>query len=223
MPIGGSVGRDIMTRKSITLRSRGFVDTHGIEGKGLIYRLRTLLPVPLVLLIALWSEPTSASLWRGGICLLAGELIRLWSAGYLGGFQVSLREACRVTWGPYGLVRNPSAWGTLLVGLGIAVMSRWWAAYLFLIGLAVVGIRYVIPVEEALLRQEFGQAYAAYCQAVPSYLPGRRHLQKWLREGRERAQAATRHFQGRAALLAEGSMLMFLAGVIAAMVVQWLF
>ena len=77
-----------MTRKSIALRSRGFVDGHTTKGKGPIYRLRNILPIPLVLLVALWSEPTLTSLGRGGICLLLGEIIRLWSAGYIGGLRL---------------------------------------------------------------------------------------------------------------------------------------
>jgi protein-S-isoprenylcysteine O-methyltransferase Ste14 len=220
VPIGGSVGRDIMTRKSITLRSRGFVDA--VEKKGPIYRLITILPIPLVFLVALWSEPTQSSLCRGGIFVFLGELIRLWSAGYLSGFQVSLQDAELVTWGPYGLVRNPCAWGTFLLALGFAVMSAWWLAYLLPICVVVIGIFYVIPVEESLLREEFGEAYEAYCQTVPSYLPGWQDLLRWLRESRGVGKN-THRFRGREAWRAEGSTLMFLMGVIAAMIIQWLF
>ncbi|NMB12481.1 MAG: hypothetical protein GX977_09365 [Firmicutes bacterium] len=209
-----------MTRKSIALRSRGFADA--VERKGPVYRLIIILPIPLAFLIALWSEPISGSLWRGGILLLLGELLRIWSAGYLSGFHLSLQESKPVTWGPYGLVRNPGSWGTFLLGLGVTVMSAWWPAYVLLICMVVIGTRYVIPVEETLLQMQFGEAYTVYRQAVPSYLPGWRNFLRWLKEGRGVREHAHR-FRGREAWRAEGSTLMFLVGVIAAMVIQWLF
>lgn len=211
-----------MTRKSIALRSRGFVDGHTTKGKGPIYRLRNILPIPLVLLVALWSEPTLVSLGRGGICLLMGQIIRLWSAGYVGGLRVA-QEAQLVTWGPYGLVRNPSAWGTCLVGLGIAIMSGWWVAYLLLVLMVVAGIRYVIPIEEAVLEEQFGEAYMAYREAVPGYLPSGKHLLGWLKEGRGKKRVGIQRFRAQEAWRMEGYMIMFLVGVIGAMVVQWLF
>lgn len=212
-----------MTRKSIALRSRGFVDGHTTKGKGPIYRLRNILPIPLVLLVALWSEPTLTSLGRGGICLLLGEIIRLWSAGYIGGLWITLEKTQLVTWGPYRLVRNPSAWGTFLVGLGIAIMSGWWVAYLLLACVIVAGIRYVIPIEEAVLEEQFGEAYIAYREAVPGYLPSGRHVLGWLKEGRGNKRDGAQRFRAREAWQMEGSMIMFLVGVIGAMVVQWLF
>lgn len=223
MLIGESVGRDIMTRRSIVLRSRGFADTHTVQGKGPIYRLRTLLPVPLVLMVALWSEPTLASLWRGGIFLLLGELVRLLSAGYLSGLRLCLHEGRLVTWGPYGLVRHPRGWGTLLAGVGIAVMSGWWPAYLLLACFVAIGVGHIIPTEEALFAEEFGEAYKVYCQRVPRYVPGGEHLLRWFRESRGEAREGVPRFRARQAWQAEGPILIFLAGVVGAMVVQWLF
>ncbi|NLY51597.1 MAG: hypothetical protein GX063_01645 [Firmicutes bacterium] len=212
-----------MSRKSIVLRSRGFVETYSAVQEGPIYRLRNVLPVPIVLLIALWSQPAAESLWRGGICLFLGELIRWWSAGHRPGLESLLKQGRNITKGPYGLVRRPDAWGTLLVGLGIALMSEWWPAYLMLAGLSIARLRFVHPVEEAKLRQEYGEAYDAYCQAVPEYFPSAPHFLRWYRETRRRPREVEERFGTREALLAEGSMLMVLVGVVAAMIVQWLF
>jgi protein-S-isoprenylcysteine O-methyltransferase Ste14 len=212
-----------MTRKSIVLRSRGFAETHNPAQRGLMYRLRNVLPIPIVLLIALWSRPGADSLWRGAICLLLGELIRWWSAGHRPGLESLLKQGRMVTKGPYGLVRRPDAWGTSLVGLGIAVMSEWWPAYLMLAGLAALRLRFVHPVEEAQRQQEYGEAYGAYCQAVPEYIPSASHFLQWYREARRKPREVEERFGAREAFLAEGSMFMVLLGVVAAMIVQWLF
>ncbi|HHV93745.1 MAG TPA: hypothetical protein GXX47_04305 [Firmicutes bacterium] len=212
-----------MSRKSIVLRSRGFVETYSAVQEGLIYRLRHVLPVPVLLIIALWSRPAADSLWRGGICLVLGEFIRWWSAGHQPGLESLLEQGRLIAKGPYGLVRRPDAWGTLLVGLGIAVMSRWWPAYLLLAGIAAARVRFVHPVEDAKLRREYGEAYDAYCRAVPEYFPNASHLLGWYTKTRRRPREVEERFSTRDALLAEGSMMMVLVGVVAAMFVQWLF
>ena len=134
-----------------------------------------------------------------------------------------LKQGRMVTKGPYGLVRRPDAWGTSLVGLGIAVMSEWWPAYLMLAGLAALRLRFVHPVEEAQRQQEYGEAYGAYCQAVPEYIPSASHFLQWYREARRKPREVEERFGAREAFLAEGSMFMVLLGVVAAMIVQWLF
>ncbi|NMB24105.1 MAG: isoprenylcysteine carboxylmethyltransferase family protein [Firmicutes bacterium] len=211
-----------MSKKSITLRSRGFVDPRKGEGKAARYRLGIILPIPIILLITLWSKPTATSLWRGGICLALGELIRWWSAGYIGGWQTSLEEERLVTSGPYALVRNPCYVGSFLAGLGLAVMSGRWLAYVVLLGFTVLGMTRLVPGEEALLGEQFGLAYEAYYQVVPRYLPGWRQFGKWLRARRQGTEPDQR-FGSRDAWLAERYMLIFLVGVILAMVVRWRF
>ena len=211
-----------MSKKSIALRSRGFADPRTGEGGGSRYRLGSILPIPLILLVTLWSKPTATSLWRGGICLFWGELLRWWSAGYIGGFQTSLKEDRLVTWGPYALMRNPCYWGSFLAGLGLAVMSGRWVAYIVWAGFTLLGTRKMIPAEEIFLGEQFGLAYEAYYQSVPRYLPGWRHFRQWLKARRQGAEP-DQQFRSRDAWLAERYMIMFLTGITLAMVVRWLF
>ena len=140
----------------------------------------------------------------------------------LGGWQTSLEEERLVTSGPYALVRNPCYVGSFLAGLGLAVMSGRWLAYVVLLGFTVLGMTRLVPGEEALLGEQFGLAYEAYYQAVPRYLPGWRQFGKWLRARRQGTEPDQR-FGSRDAWLAERYMLIFLAGVILAMVVRWRF
>lgn len=211
-----------MSKKSITLRSRGFVAPRKGEGKATHRHVGVILPIPIVLLITLWSRPTVTSLYRGGIFLALGELIRWWSSGYIGEWQASLEEERLVTSGPYALMRNPCYVGSFFVGMGLAVMSGRCLAYVVLLGFTVLGMTRLIPQEEAFLGEQFGLAYEAYYQAVPRYLPGLRQFRKWLR-ARHQGSEPRQRFKIKDAWLAERYMLTFLAGVVLAMVVRWRF
>ena len=211
-----------MSKKSIVLRARGFVDATPEGEQRFRYHLAIVLPVPVVLLATLWSEPTAASLWRGGICLVLGEALRWWSAGHLLGWQGALAKGQLVSKGPQALVRNPSHIGSFLVGLGLAVMSGSWPAYFVLFGFALLGIVRIIPREERSFGKQLGPAYEEYRRSVPGYVPGRRQLGDWFRAGRGRAEPE-QAFRGGQAWLAERPMLIFLTCVVLAMIVRWRF
>ncbi len=73
--------------------------------------------------------------------------------------------------GPYRFVRNPMYIGGVLMLLGaglylksIAVILFAWVAFLLV-------HMFVVFAEEPGLRQRFGQAYEAYCQTVPRWIP----------------------------------------------------
>jgi protein-S-isoprenylcysteine O-methyltransferase Ste14 len=68
-----------------------------------------------------------------------------------------------VTSGPYRIIRHPRYLGVLLVALGLSLLFRAWIGLgLGLLVLAVLLGR--IRDEEALMRQEFGEAWEGYCQ-----------------------------------------------------------
>ena len=96
--------------------------------------------------------PASFSFARfaaGILFLIAGQLLRLWAAGYIPKYRTEVIGApILITWGPYKWIRNPLYAGNALMGLGWALMAGWgWvaafaAAFLLLYSLI------IIPAEE---------------------------------------------------------------------------
>ena len=126
-------------------------------------RVRIWLPPLFVLVGLVWRQP-SWNLW-GLPLILLGEALRTWAAGCL------IKDETLTVGGPYAHLRNPLYLGSLLSGLGfLIVMGDWWLALVFLsVSLAI----YVPTVkhEQDYLRRMYGEAYDAYCAAVPALLP----------------------------------------------------
>jgi protein-S-isoprenylcysteine O-methyltransferase Ste14 len=125
-----------------------------------------------------WAMPGSSWLWLAVGLLLswAGLGLRAWSIRTLGEFfttdlRVTVNQRV-VDRGPYARLRHPSYTGILMVtfGFGIALGSWLSAAAGLLLPLAglVIRIRY----EEAMLRRELGEPYAAYAERTDRLVPG---------------------------------------------------
>ncbi len=133
--------------------------------------VRLLLVYLFVAALVALSQPTPALLLIGGILVLIGEAIRLWSAGHL------VKSVKLITSGPYAYSQNPLYLGRLfiLTGLGLAARMEW---HLNLIAL---GIGYVIfffyymprklRVEGDRLATLHGAAFDAYRKEVPILFP----------------------------------------------------
>ncbi len=106
-----------------------------------------------------------------GIVLIAGGVLLAFSS--LGIFRAAHtttvpfeRPSKLVTWGAYRFTRNPMYLGLALIYVGVAgVQTQIWPVILLLL-LAIYIDRVVIPVEEARLREVFGEAYEQYCARV---------------------------------------------------------
>lgn len=70
-----------------------------------------------------------------------------------------------VTWGPYGVSRNPMYLGITAAYLGIAIVNNH-AWPLALLPFALLGMTAIIRREERYLRTAFGDAYDQYCRRV---------------------------------------------------------
>ena len=137
-----------------------------------LFRLRGLVPLPLVLLMIVWSEPTRASFLYGGGIILLGVAVRFWAAGYIKKYRVyEVQADALVTAGPYAHVRNPLYWGNFLIGLGFCVVANWWPAYPLFIAMYVYVYAAVVTHEESHLAELFGRAYQQYCAQVPRFWP----------------------------------------------------
>ena len=103
--------------------------------------------------------------WIGLPFVITGELIRMWSAGYLS----KLRTL--VTAGPFALCRNPLYVGSFLISVGYFTMCNRldaWIAGVVLFWLFHGG---AVVYEERLLREGFGDRYNEYCATAPRFFP----------------------------------------------------
>ena len=157
--------------KSNTNDSRFAV--HAMIGR-LLFRLRSLTPIPLILLLIYFAHPAFVSAWVGTIVVILGEWLRLWSVGYAGGATRSRTlGAARnlVTAGPYAYVRNPIYLGNLILSLGVCIIATvYWMVLVLLVGYFIQYLP-IIASEEAYMRKSCGSAYQAYYTAVPKFLP----------------------------------------------------
>jgi protein-S-isoprenylcysteine O-methyltransferase Ste14 len=138
-----------------------------------------LLALPAVLLVVC-GRPSARSIAIGLPLAFAGELIRCWAVGYSG---VTTRHHVvtapkLATGGPYAYVRNPLYIGNFLTAAGFAIAftganSAWARDALIGGSLALMAAIYatIVPHEEAFLRSQFGDAFAAYCARVPRIVP----------------------------------------------------
>jgi protein-S-isoprenylcysteine O-methyltransferase Ste14 len=131
-----------------------------------------LLPLYLVAAAALaLASPTPLGMAAGGAVVCAGAALRTWGAGYL------LKNRSLVVAGPYAHLRHPLYAGTLLLGIGFAIVAGPWGlallAAFFLPAFFLYYLPYKDRIESARLECRYGAAFVAYRVAVPALLPER--------------------------------------------------
>jgi protein-S-isoprenylcysteine O-methyltransferase Ste14 len=149
-----------------------------------LFRVRSYSPVPViaVILVLLARDPagfvdarTQLPLAAGGLaaCLL-GQLLRAWVLGQVrngtSGQNDYLEAVALNTGGPYAHVRNPLYVGNFLICLGLALLAGHLAAGALGLGFFAFEYAFIVPAEEGFLREQFGEAYLAYCRSVPRWV-----------------------------------------------------
>ena len=109
-----------------------------------------LLLVVAGLAYAIWARLTIAGNWSSDVTLKQGHEL--------------------VVAGPYAWTRHPIYTGLLAAFAGVALAMGEWRG-LIALGLAFVAFRRKIALEEALMRREFGDTYAAYALRVRALIP----------------------------------------------------
>jgi protein-S-isoprenylcysteine O-methyltransferase Ste14 len=141
---------------------------------GLLFRNRSWLPVPFLLVALLVPARPPIWIWLvGAVPILIGEWIRL--AGVAAAGTVTRRRSRDVqrlvTYGIFGWVRNPLYVGNFLIWMGFVIISGvWW----FLpVAILIFGIEYTLIVryEEGVLESIFGQEYLDYKKTTPRWFP----------------------------------------------------
>lgn len=111
----------------------------------------------------------------GTVVIVLGTTLRWWAIICLGsrftGSVVVETSQQLVQSGPYTLIRHPSYTGILLVVIGFGLMMGNWASLLSITAGMGIGLFYRILVEEAALKQHFGEPYLAYMGQTKRLVP----------------------------------------------------
>lgn len=111
------------------------------------------------------ADPTLVSIAVGAAVAVAGEAMRVLTAGY--GYKIgelTLR-------GPYRFVRHPYFLGTALIVLGLAIGARdVYAVAATILGLTMM-FRWTMALDEARWERFLGPAFARYRVSVPAFVP----------------------------------------------------
>jgi protein-S-isoprenylcysteine O-methyltransferase Ste14 len=130
-----------------------------------LFRYRSFLPVPIVIIGLLVPGRQWAVTWAiGAWFIIWGEAFRLTGVAAAG--TVTRRRSRNVkelvTWGVFGMTRNPLYVGNLLIWIGFAVMSGVTWFPVVAIVLFAVEYHYIVAYEEGVLETTFGEDYLAY-------------------------------------------------------------
>jgi protein-S-isoprenylcysteine O-methyltransferase Ste14 len=139
-----------------------------------LFRKRSWLPVPFVLVALLVPGRSTAALWIiGGALIVLGEAIRL--AGVAAAGTVTRRRSRNVqrlvTYGMFAWVRNPLYVGNFFIWMGFVVAS---GVLLFLpLAIVLFAVEYalIVAYEEGVLESIFGEEYLSYKAVTPRWIP----------------------------------------------------
>lgn len=139
-----------------------------------LFRTRSWLPVPFLLLALISRSNAAARHWIIGLALIVpGELIRL--AGVAAAGTVTRRRSRDVqrlvTYGIFRWVRNPLYVGNFLIWMGFVVISG--VPWLVPLAIIVFAVEYyfIVAYEEGVLESIFGRQYLAYKKTTPRWIP----------------------------------------------------
>jgi protein-S-isoprenylcysteine O-methyltransferase Ste14 len=141
---------------------------------GVLFRARSWLPVPFLLLALFVPANMTRTNWILGFALIIpGELIRL--AGVAAAGTVTRRRSRDVqrlvTYGIFGWVRNPLYVGNFLIWMGFVLISG--VPWLVPLAIVIFAIEYtfIVAYEEGVLESIFGREYLDYKKTTPRWVP----------------------------------------------------
>ncbi len=142
----------------------------------LIFTYRSYTPIPFLLVMIWFAEPTPVSMMLGFLLMLSGESLRFWGVSIAGSETRTTGKVggtYLISNGPFAYVRNPLYVGNMLLYAGVGVMSM--ALYPWLLIVAVVWfyIQYslIVSQEEEYLGQRFGEEFEEYKRGVGRFIP----------------------------------------------------
>ena len=118
--------------------------------------------------LSLWLVQLGAALTFIGIAFAIWA--RVWIAGNWSSDVTLKRDHELIVDGPYAFVRHPIYTGILIALLGTGLAVGEWRALLAVV-LAGAAFWRKLGIEEAVMRRQFGEAYARYAERVPALIP----------------------------------------------------
>jgi protein-S-isoprenylcysteine O-methyltransferase Ste14 len=109
----------------------------------------------------------------GALAALAGALLRVWGAAYLGYSTVhhgDMQAGAVMADGPYRFMRNPLYLGGWFMMIAVSLLMPPSGALFTVVLLTVFYLRLILG-EEAFLAGKLGQPYEQYLRAVPRLIP----------------------------------------------------
>ena len=144
--------------------------------RSFLFTKRSYTPIPIVLMILYFSDPTYPFWAYGFFLILIGEFIRINAVSYAGGrtrtIKVGADSLCIS--GPYSRTRNPLYIGNLFIYGGVVLFSGGeYMIQLFFIVIIFFVFQYsmIVSLEEEKLLTLFGQSYLEYKKNVPRIIP----------------------------------------------------
>lgn len=142
----------------------------------LIFKYRSYTPIPFLLVMIWFAQPTPASMVLGFSLITLGESLRFWGVSIAGSETRTTGKVggtYLITNGPFAFVRNPLYVGNMVLYGGVGVMSM--ALFPWLLVLAVVWfyVQYslIVSQEEEYLSQRFGAEFDEYKSSVGRFIP----------------------------------------------------
>ena len=141
-----------------------------------LFRYRSILPVPLALVLVFVRKGGSPFVWPvviGVTLVCLGQALRLWAVRHIG--TISRTRTTRygplMTAGPYAIVRNPLYAGNWLLWTGFAFWSRllWMVPIAWVIFSA--QYRAIAAWEAAFIRSKYLESYDEYARRVRPWMP----------------------------------------------------
>lgn len=141
-----------------------------------IFKYRSYTPIPFLLLMVIFQQPTLQTILLGLVMVILGEFFRLWGVSYAGSETRTtgpVGGTYLVVSGPYAFVRNPLYLGNILLYSGIGVMSNALFPYLVIVAFLFFYLQYriIINEEEGYLVKAFGSSYERFRKSVPRLIP----------------------------------------------------
>lgn len=142
----------------------------------LAFKYRSYTPLPFLLVMLVFAEPTISSILVGVAIVITGEAIRFWGVSIAGSetrTTGTVGGTYLITNGPFAYVRNPLYLGNMLLYAGVGVMSMALFPWLLIVALGWFYLQYFLIVtrEEEYLAMRFGAAYEHYRKHVGRFLP----------------------------------------------------
>ena len=140
------------------------------------HRISTLEWLPLEMSrlgLVSFTVATPIVIVLGALAALAGAVLRVWGAAYLGYSTVhhgDMQAGAVMADGPYRFMRNPLYLGGWFMMIAVSLLMPPSGALFTVVLLTVFYLRLILG-EEAFLAGKLGQPYEQYLRAVPRLIP----------------------------------------------------